>query len=101
MIFSPCHSASYLSKRTRSIFKNDFFHLVIQPVICRSEQGGSEGDASDKTRTVLAAQPLSVRNRAKYVGHHGATAAARHYSRDKSKVETQFLVYGRWFFRLS
>ena len=61
---------------------------------CRSEQGGSEGDASDKTRSVLAAQPLSVRNRTKYAGHHGATAAALHYSRDNE--QTRETILGRW-----
>ena len=61
---------------------------------CRSEQGGSEGDASDKTRSALAAQPLSVRNLAKYAGHHGATAAARHYCRDNE--QTRETILGRW-----
>ena len=60
---------------------------------CRSEQGCLEGDASDKTRSVLAAKPLSVRNRAKYAGHHGA-AAARHYSRDNE--QSQETILGRW-----
>ena len=61
---------------------------------CQSEQGCSEGDASDKTRSALAAQPLSVRNRAKYAGHHGAAAAARHYSRDNE--QTREPILGRW-----
>ena len=61
---------------------------------CRSEQGGSEGDESNKTRPVLAAQPLLVRNRAKYAGHHGAAAAARHYSRDNE--QTRETILGRW-----
>ena len=68
---------------------------------CRSEQGGSEGVASDKTRSVLAAQPLSVRNRTKYAGHHGAAAAALHYSRDNEQSRETILVDGRWCVRLS
>ena len=57
--------------------------------------------ASDKTRSVLAAQPLSVRNRAKYAGHHRAAAAVRHYSRDNE--QSRETIIGRWpmCFRLS
>ena len=37
---------------------------------------------------------LSVRNRAKYAGHRGAAAAARHYTRDNE--QSRETILGRW-----
>ena len=63
---------------------------------CRSEQGGSEGDARDKTRSILAAQPLSVRNTPDTAEQQQRGTILE----TTSKVEKQFLVDGRWCFRL-